>query len=166
MLAEEGHKNSLGRANEVMQLVLRSHDCLEELYGTMFHEDAWVRMRAADAFEKVCRVQPEWIEPYIDRIQDELHDSTQPSIQWHVAEIYRQVRLNKLQKKRAIAWLRKLIATTDVDWIVAADCMKTLAYFVDHDDFSRAEFRRLVTVQLAHHSKSVARKAKQLLQVT
>lgn len=94
ILAEGGKKNSLGRVNDVIELVLAKPAQIDELYMAMFDENAWVRMRAADAFEKVCRKQPEWIKPYINKIQTELDQSQQASIQWHIAEIYRQVELN------------------------------------------------------------------------
>ena len=164
MLLEGGHKNSLGRAEEVVQLVLADKTRLEELYHTMFSSDAWVRMRGADAFEKVCRNQAAWIEPFIDRLQRELGGSTQASILWHIAEIYPQVRLNQKQKDHALQWLTKQLATTDVDWIVAANCMKALREFVQRGDYDRTAFRELLMVQQHHHSKSVVRKATKLLE--
>ena len=40
MLAEDGKKNSLGRVNEVIALVLDDRPRLDELYETIFHHDA------------------------------------------------------------------------------------------------------------------------------
>lgn len=47
MHAEGGHANSLGRVNDVIELVLPDRPCLDELYACLFDDDAWVRMRAA-----------------------------------------------------------------------------------------------------------------------
>ena len=94
ILAADGHKNSLGRSGEVVEAVLGDESRLEELYTYLFEDDAWVRMRAADAIEKVFRKQPEWSRSYIDRLLIELSDSTQPSIQWHLAQIYGEVELS------------------------------------------------------------------------
>lgn len=105
MLIEGGKKNSLGRVNEVIDTVLADRARLDELYQTIFHEDPWVRMRAIDGFEKICRVHPDWVEPYVDNIQTELATSTQSSIQWHIAEIYRHVQLQPDQTRPAITWL-------------------------------------------------------------
>ena len=79
LLAAGGHANSLGRVNEVIELTLHNKSRIGELYGCLFNEDAWVRMRAADALEKICRQHADWIAPYIDKIQAELSASTQPS---------------------------------------------------------------------------------------
>lgn len=163
MLAEDGKKNSLGRVDDVIQAVLADPARVEELYLVMFADDAWVRMRAADAFEKVCRVHPEWIQSYIDRIQEELHTSQQASIQWHIAQIYCQVELSKPQGQRAIKWLVKILETTAVDWIVAANSMKALAHFTANGDFNKDDLVRLLQIQQGHKSNAVVRNANKLL---
>ena len=163
ILSADGKKNSIQGVDEVVSEVLKHSSRLEELYATISHEDAWVRMRAIDAFEKICRQHPEWLEPYIDRIQKELSRSEQPSIQWHIAEIYREVVLNEAQKQQAIRWLCNLLQNTHVDWIVAADAMKSLAYFTENGDYEMSDFKNLLAIQLGHPSKAVAKKAQKLL---
>lgn len=163
MLAEDGHKNSLGRVNDVIEQVLLDHTRIEELYRTMFNDDAWVRMRGADAFEKICREHPGWIRPYIDRIQKDLFASQQPSIQWHIAEIYCQVDLNEHQKAQAISWLTERLSSVDVDWIVAANSMKALAYFAAKGDVTTSSLQASLKVQLNHKSNAVVKRAKKLL---
>lgn len=159
-----GKSNSLGRVNDVISAVLHDKSLLEELYACMFSEDAWVRMRAADAFEKVCREHPEWIEPYVDRLQSELSGpAQQPSIQWHLAQIYRQVPLTDRQKQHAIKWLTAVLASGDADWIVTAEVMKTLVYFTKNGDFAKDALIPLLKLQLQHRSKSVMKKADQLI---
>lgn len=165
MLAEGGKKNSLGRAEEVVQVVLGDKNRLEELYSCLFLEDAWVRMRAADALEKVCRSQPEWLESYIDRFFIDLAENTQPSIQWHIAQIFGEVILTPRQQQRALAWLTERLQTLNVDWIVAANSMDTLMKFVEKGQYPKDQFRVLLVLQQSHHSKSVVRRATKLLEM-
>jgi TPR repeat protein len=164
LLAVGGKSNSLGRAAEVTAIVLQDRVLLAELYACMFEDDPWVRMRAADCLEKICRVHPDWIEPYIDKIADELAVSGQPSIQWHIAQIYREVKLSPAQKRFAINWLKELLSTTQVDWIVAANAMDSLAQFVRDGSMPHADLAALLEIQLGHHSKSVVRRAHKLLE--
>ena len=63
MLAVGGHANSLGLGSEVVELVLKDKPRLDELYNCLFNADSWVRMRAADALEKICRQRSEWLLP-------------------------------------------------------------------------------------------------------
>lgn len=159
MLAEDGKKNSLGRVNEVIETVLAEPSRLEELYMAMFADDAWVRMRAADAFEKVCRFQPDWIQSYVDRIQTELDTSQQASIQWHIAQIYCEVELNDRQKQHAVQWLADILNTDKIDWIVAANSMKALAYFHDKNEIATEVFAKLLHTQAKHSSQTIRKKA-------
>lgn len=159
-----GKTNSLGKADEVIAQVLKDKALMSELYSCMSSEDAWVRMRAADAFEKVCREHPEWIEPYTDRMQKELSGpEQQPSIQWHLAQIYTQVSLTDGQKQRALSWLAELLESNQTDWIVSANAMQALAYFVAKGDFEKQELLRLLKIQRTHRSNSVVKKADKII---
>lgn len=159
MLMGGGHANSLGRVNEVIEIVLKDASRLDELYACLLHDDAWVRMRGADALEKVCREHPDWLLPYIDKLADELGASTQPSIQWHVAQIYRQVQLTDAQLRVAQKWLSSLLSTKEVDWIVAANAMDTLMKFTAEGSFPRSQMLTLLKVQQHHKSNAVIRRA-------
>lgn len=163
LLAVGGKSNSLGRANEVIDMVLNDRQRLDELYACLSHNDAWLRMRAADSFEKICRQHPEWIVPYIDKICEGLLDSTQPSIQWHLAQIFRQVELTTEQKARVIDWLKNLLSTKDVDWIVSANAMDTLAQFCEDSSVSKTEVLPLFQMQQNHKSQAVVKRANKLL---
>ena len=163
MLTTGGHANSLGRVNEVIELVLRDKSRLDELYGCLFDQDAWVRMRGADALEKVCRQHPDWLLPYINKIQRDLSDNTQASIQWHMAQIYAEADLTPAQKKAAVQWLKKLLSTKDVDWIVAANAMDTLAQFTRDGSLPVSQLVPLLKVQQSHKSNAVVKRANKLL---
>lgn len=163
ILAAGGKTNSLGRSAEVLEAVLGNHDRLPELYDCLFADDAWVRMRAADCLEKVCRQHPEWIEPYVDRMFSELAASTQPSIQWHLAQIFAQVKLTHSQREKAVKWLKNTLAAPTVDWIVAVNVMKTLLQFQRADLVTSGDIVPLFELQQQHKSNTVRKKSAQFL---
>jgi hypothetical protein len=163
MLRVGGKTNSLGRADEVIAAVLADKSMLDELYACLFIDDAWARMRAADCFEKVCRVHSDWAEPYIDRMLNDLTTSQQPSIQWHLAQIFAEVPLTAEQNKLTIAWLSKILSSKEVDWIVSVNAMKTLVQFHHSNLVSEDELMSLFEIQLQHTSKTVRKKAAQFL---
>lgn len=136
---------------------------IDELYQCLFNEDPWMRMRAADSLEKVCRIHPDWLLPYIDKISDDLAASNQASIQWHMAQIYRQVHLTPDQESFAINWLKGLLSSPEVDWIVSANSMDTLAQFAREDTVPKSELSTLLEIQCQHKSKAVVKRAKKLL---
>lgn len=161
MLLVGGKSNSLGRTEGVVTLVLQDSTRLEELYACLSHQDAWVRMRAADALEKVCRQHPDWLLPYIDRLQTDFSDHPQASVQWHLAQIYRQVELTSSQKRHAVGWLQTILSDTAVDWIVAVNAMRTLVLFTQDGSVATDKDMtvRLLELQRTHASKTVVRKA-------
>lgn len=162
MLTVGGKSNSLGKTADVIERVIEEPERLHELYACLFDSDAWVRMRAADALEKICRDKPAWIEPLIDRLQAELSDSTQASIQWHMAQIYRIVCLSDKQFAKACSWLEDKLSTPNIDWIVSANAMDTLMQFTEAGTYAKSKLEPLIEVQLHHKSKSVVRRAKKL----
>ncbi len=163
ILAEGGKKNTLGRAEEVVHVVLADRSRLEELYQCLFEDDAWLRMRAMDALEKVCRVHPEWLSLYVDRLLREVADSEQASIQWHLAELFREIDLSAEQRRLAITIMKQNIATKDADWIVASNTMETLAEFVADGILPAAELLPLLEIQQTHRSKAVVKRATRML---
>lgn len=159
VLAAGGHTNSLGRSGEVLGLLRADPARLDELFACIAHDDAWVRMRAVDTFEKLVRGDPALGGPYVGRVLDELTRSDQPSVQWHVAQLLGLVALTAAQRREAVGWLTARVATTEVDWIVAAQSMATLVAFVGAGHVPAGDVVPLLEVQTGHRSASVRRKA-------
>ena len=61
-----GHHNSLGRAEEVVEIVLADRARLDERFAGLGDSDELVRMRVGDALEKVCAERPEWFVPRVE----------------------------------------------------------------------------------------------------
>lgn len=163
MLAVGGKSNSLGRTGEVVELVLDDRQRLDQLYDCLFAEDVWLRMRAADALEKVCRRHPDWLRPYVDRLLKDFATSAQPSIQWHMAQILGEVELTDAQKRSAISWFEQLLSTEGVDWIVAANAMDTLVQFCRNGLPPVADVVPLLRIQQGHNSRAVVKRADRYL---
>jgi hypothetical protein len=71
-MLEGGHRNSLGRAGEVVEIVLADRSRLDELFASLTEPDELVRLRAGDALEKVCRERPAWFVPHLERLLGEV----------------------------------------------------------------------------------------------
>lgn len=158
-----GHANSLGKAQDVLEILKKDPSRLDELFKCISNDDAWVRMRAIDTFEKIVKDAPSLARPYLDEIFSIHIKSDQASIQWHLAQIFTEVELTSKQRNDAIAWLKMKISTTNVDWIVSANAMKALHYFYTLGLVGSDELRTLYEKQCQHSSKSVRKKATQLI---
>ena len=59
-----GDRRSIGRVSEVVADVLDDPTLFEAVFCAMLGDDPVVRMRAADAIEKITARHPEYLQPY------------------------------------------------------------------------------------------------------
>ena len=102
-----GDPRSLGRAEEIVGVVLKDPRRVDELFECQFSDDELVRMRGSDALENVCRQRPDLLEPYIDRLLVQVSRIEQPSVQWHLAQMLAEIPLDGRDRRRAIAILKR-----------------------------------------------------------
>jgi len=76
-LLRSGDRRSIGRSNEVVKLVSRTPKRFAELIQCLWSNDPIVRMRAADAAEKVSGRKPELLKPYRAELLGLLAEATQ-----------------------------------------------------------------------------------------
>lgn len=157
-----GNPRSLGRTEEVVRSVLRNRSRLDDLFACLFAHDEVVRMRAADALEKVCRERPDWLEPFTDRLLTEVSQINQPSVQWHLAQMLGELPLTEGQKAKAIEVLKRNLETA-TDWIVLNYSLEVFAEFTKEEVALRQYFIRQLKKHQSSRHKSVAKRATKLL---
>lgn len=157
-----GDPRSLGRTQEVVELVIADQTLLEELYSCLFQDDEIIRMRAGDALEKVCRQNPEWFDSYKERLLSEVPKIRQPSVQWHLAQMLSEIQLTAPETKSAIKIMKRNLETMD-DWTVTNLTLEALATFVRRGSFGTDEFIVILKQQLLSRHKSVVARSNKLL---
>jgi len=76
-LLRGGDRRSIGRSDEVERLVLRQPERFPELVKCLWDEDPVIRMRAADAAEKVTLAHPELLNPHKQELLGLLDEAEQ-----------------------------------------------------------------------------------------
>jgi hypothetical protein len=159
-----GKRNSLGRTEEVVDTVLNNKKRLPELFGVLDNSDEWVRMRAGDALEKICRERPEWFQPYFERLATDVSKIDQPSVQWHLAQMFGEMSLSPEYYRRAKTILKRNLVKSN-DWIVLNVTMQQLFDWAQDD----ARLRGWLRPQLERLSRddrgSVKKRASKLLAI-
>ena len=89
-----GDLRSIGRANEVVALVMREPKRMKEVVNCLSDADACIRMRAADVLEKVSREQAKVVQPFRTRLLGLLAEATQKEVRWHLALTIPRLRLS------------------------------------------------------------------------
>lgn len=96
-----GHRRSIGRSNEVAAEVLAHPALFLELFVGLSNDDPVIRMRAADAVEKITAQRPELLQPFKRKLLAIAGSSDQQEIRWHAALMLPRLALSC--KERAVA---------------------------------------------------------------
>ncbi len=130
-----GNKRKLNN-QPVIEAVLRDPNRVDELFECIKDQDEYVRMRASDALEKVCRSDPTVVQPLKTRVLNEMSAIEQPSVQWHYAQIVDKLQLDPQETAKVIRKLQSNFETYD-DWITRNITMEVLVNFALHDEALR-----------------------------
>ncbi len=162
-MLDGGDPRSLGKTDEVVELVLTNKTELDELFVLISSDDVIIRMRASDALEKICRQKPQWFEPYKKTLFYDWPQIDQASVQWHLAQILSEISLTPDETQLATTILKNNLKSTS-DWIVENLTLDALASFTRKGSFDVDEF--IVILQLHKNSryKSVVSRVNKLLE--
>ncbi len=86
-----GDLRSIGRSDEVVAEVLAEPSLFGDLFSGVTADDPVVRMRAADAVEKITLERAELLEPYRQVILNEIAKISQQEVRWHVCKIIQRI---------------------------------------------------------------------------
>ena len=75
-----GNKRKINN-RPIIETILHDPTRVDELFECVKDDDAYVRMRASDALEKVCRSESSIVQPLKTRVLNEMSTIDQPSVQ-------------------------------------------------------------------------------------
>jgi hypothetical protein len=104
-LLKSGDRRTIGRANEVAAAVSANPRLFPALISGLWDHDPLVRMRAADATEKVTREQPELLAPYKKELLGLMRTTTQQELRWHLAAIVPRLPLTAKERQLVMSSL-------------------------------------------------------------
>jgi hypothetical protein len=108
-MLEGSDRRSIGRSNEVARLVLKEPRRFRELIRFLWDENPIVRMRAADAAEKVSSQKPRLLDRYKAQLLYLLAEAEQIELRWHLAAMVPRLRLTAPERRRAAAALQRYL---------------------------------------------------------
>ena len=126
-----GDRRSIGRVGEVVDRVLGSAGLFDELINGLFTADPVLRMRTADAVEKLSRVKPELLMPHRKILIRLTHETGQQEIRWHLAQILPRLKLKPADRKTIVDILYTYL--NDKSKIVVTCALQALADFAVED---------------------------------
>ena len=158
-----GDLRSIGRANEVVEDILKTPALFEEVFEGMVNDDPRVRMRSADALEKVSIKHPEYLQVFKKRLINEISGIEQQEVQWHVAQMFSYLELTKKDRDNVITILLSYIDTSNSN-IVKVCCIQTLANLALKDDAIRPFILTSIQKTIIDGSPAVVNRGKKLIE--
>lgn len=137
-----GDRRSIGRSNEVVSEVLADPGLFDAVFSGLLTDNPLLRMRSADAIEKITARHPEWLRPYKTMLIGQVAQVDQKEVRWHVAQMLPRIEWNQIERQQVLDVLLKYL--NDRSSIVRTFAMQALA------DLARQapELRHTVLVHL------------------
>jgi HEAT repeat protein len=156
-----GDRRSIGRSDEVVADVLADPALFGILFEGMLSDDPLVRMRAADAVEKITARRPDYLRPYKTRLLEEVAAVEQQEVRWHLAQIFSRLELDS--GERATVYAILLTYLEDESKIVKTFSMQALADLAGQDETYRPLVIAILEKQTAAGSPAMQSRGRVLL---
>ncbi len=135
-LLEGGDRRSISGVAEAVAMVSRNSKLFPGLIKGIWHDDALLRMRAADAAEKVTRIKPDLLRPHKGALLGLLAEATEQELRWHLAVMIPRLTLNHDERQLVVSVLESYLE--DRSSIVKTFALQGLADLAREDSRIRA----------------------------
>lgn len=154
-----GYPNSLGRVEEVVDIVLNDRDSLDELFGCYGSNDEVIRLRVSSCLKRVFREERDWFLDYIDEFHRVVPALFQPSALWTLAQLHLELEnlLSASQKRVAIEITKRQLRDCD-DWIVIIQSVNLLEHWSKTDKSLRSWTLKTLEGFVGDNRKSVSKR--------
>ena len=157
-----GDRRSIGKSNEVVADILREPGLFDALFTGMVDDDPIVRMRAADAIEKITARSPELLQPYKKTLLQKIAAIEQQEVRWHAAQMLPRLELTPSEMSKAVEILRGYLA--DKSNIVKTCAMQAFADLAERDHRFRCETINLLRESIQKGSPAMKSRGEKLLE--
>lgn len=156
-----GDRRSIGRSDEVVVEVLAEPALFPLLFEGMLSNDPLIRMRAADAVEKITAQQPEYLQPYKNQLIQQVARINQQEVRWHVAQLLPRLALTSAEIAQAVEIL--LTYLDDPSKIVKTFAMQALADLAQQETSLRPQVVNVLTELTQTGSPAMQSRGRKLL---
>lgn len=118
-LLSGGDLRSIGNADIAVSAVRKDNGLFSALFECVYSQDPVVRMRAADAVEKITRKYPELLATYKAELLEKVSKIKQQEVQWHLAQIIPRLCLADFEVKQAMDIFSQNIKNTNSNIVKA-----------------------------------------------
>lgn len=157
-----GDMRTTGKSDDVVTEVLRNPSKISALFAGLSDIRPGVRMRSADALEKITLEKPALIQTYIRKLLKAAQSSTQQEVQWHIAQIVTHVKPS-MREVNHFAGIMLRYYRTSRSRIVQAFSLTALVHLAEYDKNIKKTVKELLPLAIKNGSPAVKSRAKKLI---
>jgi hypothetical protein len=158
---EAGDRRTIGRSNQVAAIVSKNTKLFSELIAGLWSDNTVVRMRAADAAEKVTRTNPELLQPHKKELLGLMMESSQQELRWHLAAMVPRLTLSNKERPHVVSVLNSYLE--DRSSIVKTFALQGLADLASDDPGLRPPVLELLLHATRHGTPAMKARSRKLL---
>jgi len=151
----------IGRSDQVAEIVCKNPDLFPELIAGMWSDDPLVRMRAADATEKVTRCRYELLRPFKKRLLDLMAEASEQELRWHLAAMVPRLVLTAKERLRATSLLNRYLG--DRSSIVKTFALQGLYDLARDDPSLQRKVRKILREAIRNGTAAMKARSRKLL---
>ena len=160
-LLEGRDRRSIGRVNEIIDEVLANPKRFRQIFQGMLSPDPIIRMRSADAVEKITLQRPELLQPFKYALIRKVARIAQQEVQWHVAQLLPRLKLTSRERAAVVAILKEYLSSKS--GVVKTFSMQALAEIAEQDISYRAELIPLLATLTRTGTPAMSSRGRKLL---
>ena len=156
-----GTRTSVGKADQVVEKLLKAPSGLSEVYELFLDEDPVVAMRSSYVAMRVAEQKPESVQPFAKDLLKNLELYTQQEVRWHIPQLLVHLDLTRAQRKRAYEVIMNW-AETDKSKIVGYYSFQAAADFAETDSTLLQDFIPRIRKANKTGAKSIQNRCKKI----
>ena len=160
-LLKGGDRRTIGHANQVAKLVSEDTTLFTSLMEGLWSQNAIVRMRAADALEKVTRKDHSLLQPYKKELLGLMTETEQQELSWHLAAMTPRLELTAKERQMATSLLMHYLEARSS--IVKTFALQGLAELAMDDATMRPQVLEILHAATRSGTPAMKARARKLL---
>jgi hypothetical protein len=142
-------------------MVSRNPSLFPKLMAGLWSDEPVIRMRAADAVEKVTRADPGRLQRYKKELLGLMAETEQQEVRWHLAAMVPRLTLTAIERERAAELLNGYLA--DRSSIVKTFALQGLADLAQQDASMRGAVVELLRESVRSGTPAMRARSRKLL---
>lgn len=156
-----GDRRTIGQSDQVAAMVSHDQRLFPKLIAGLWSADELVRMRAADATEKVTRQHSALLHPYKKELLGLMAETQQQELRWHLAVMVPRLTLNTKEREAAIFSLNSYLR--DHSSIVKTFALQGLADLANDEPYLRPRVIEILREATRNGTPAMKARSRKLL---